>query len=136
MVLGVTTAAAVPSVFDTLGWTPDSASVQEFSVDGAPPVRCDYRVIVKPSVQGKESGAFDAIQHFTRTHDWSLDDAPVLLSRADARPGDTDLGLISDFFSRGVQAELSVAFPDWREDVSSIESAGTCDGIGDDGMVQ
>ncbi len=135
LVIAGSTAAALPSFFDGFGAV-DYQSVQEYTVDGRGPFRCDFGFRVDPPVggvtlepsNGNSFESFEAIQTFVQTHDWTFDDQPIALTTpADQQPPHRDdIDVIGNFMSTGWRTELELAYPRWMEVVGGTAETGQC----------
>lgn len=134
LVLAGATAAALPSMFDGFGGV-DYQSVQEYTVDGRGPFRCEFGFRVDPPVagvtlepsNGGELVSFEEIRSFVQTHDWKFDDGAITLTTpADQRSAKGDLTVMSDFISMSWKSELERAYPRWMQVVGGTAETGQC----------
>jgi hypothetical protein len=139
LVLAGTTAAALPSIFDGFGGV-DYQSVQEYTVDGRGPFRCEFGFRVDPPVDGvtlepssgNSSASFEEIKTFVQTHNWTFDDEPLALTTpADQHAVNRDLGVMSNFISTAWRTELGLAYPNWMEVVGGAADTGQCVNVSD-----
>jgi hypothetical protein len=133
LVLAGTTAAALPSFLDGFGRV-DYQSVQEYTLDGRGPFRCEFAFRVDPPMDGvalepssgTPSASYAEIQSFVQTHDWAFDDEALVVTTPPEQAGRRNLEVLTNFISDAWTSELALTYPDWMEVVGGFAGTGGC----------